>query len=83
MWIINHFKVLPTEARFKELTELQKNLIFVGYLEHPTSEQIHKACYGAEATKVTRVDEKSFEKLGYSQEQIAHIKEQAEIIDHA
>jgi len=83
LWIINHFKVLPTEDRFKELTELQKNLIFVGYLEHPTSEQLHSAHYGAETTKVTKADEKSFGELGYSQEQINRIREQAEIIDRA
>jgi len=69
--------VLPTDDRFKELSETQKNLLFVGYLEHPLSEDMHRG-YQKQDDAITEETETDFAKLGYLPEQIAHIKEQVE-----
>lgn len=70
--------MLPTEERFTKLTDLQKQLLFVGYLEHPTSEQLHAANWSADTDQVTDEDEEHFKDLGYTQEQIDRMKEQLE-----
>lgn len=74
LWVCHHFKVLPTESRFLRLSESQKNLLFVGYLENPTSEQMHEAHNATALVPITDEDAESFKRLGYSEEQIANMK---------
>ncbi len=80
VWICNHFKVLPTEHRFKELSEIQKHLLLVGYLESPTSEEMHAAYQQQDAAgaTITEEDEKDFKNIGYTEEQIERMKQQLE-----
>jgi hypothetical protein len=79
LWVCHHFRVLPTEERYKRLTDNQKNLLFLGWLELPTSEQI-KEWYTKKIGEpvVTEQDAKDFVKLGYSKSQIKRIREQLE-----
>ena len=79
LWVIHHFRVLPTEKRFKQLTDNQKYLLYIGWLELPTSDQIKK-WYDRKSDDpvITKDDAKNFEKLGYSKEQIKRMKEQLE-----
>jgi len=79
LWVINHFRVLPTDDRFKRLTENQKNLLFIGWLENPSSEQLKEWYDRKEDTPViTDEDAKNFEELGYRKEQIARMRDQLE-----
>ena len=77
LWICHHFRVLPTEERFKQLTENQKHLLYFSWLELPSSDQI-KMWHDKKAGEpiVTESDAKDFEKLGYTKAQIKRIKEQ-------
>jgi len=77
--VCHHFRVLPTEERYKRLTENQKYLLYIGWLELPTSDQI-KQWYVKKAGEpvVTEEDAKNFEKIGYSKAQIKRIREQLE-----
>lgn len=77
LWVCHHFRVLPTEDRFKRLTQRQKDLLYLGWLELPTSDQI-KSWYTQKQGEpvVTDSDAKNFKKLGYTGEQIKRIKEQ-------
>ena len=77
LWICHHFKVLPTEDRFKRLTPRQKDLLYVSWTELPTSDQIKKWHADKKGNPVvTGEDAKQFRKLGYTPEQIKRIKEQ-------
>ena len=79
LWVCHHFRVLPTEERYKRLTDNQKNLLFLSWLELPTSEQI-KLWYTKKIGEpvITEKDTKDFMKLGYSKAQIKRMKEQLE-----
>ena len=79
LWICNHFKVLPTEERFKKLTPNQKALLYTGWVELPTSDQIKKF-YDSKDTDpvITKSDETNFKALGYTPAQLKRMKEQLE-----
>lgn len=69
--------MLPTDDRFKRLTPRQKDFLYLGWLELPTSDQI-KEWYSKKKDDpvVTKEDAKNFQKLGYTAEQIKRMKEQ-------
>lgn len=77
--MIHHFRILPTDERYKQLTENQKYLLYFGWLELPTSDQI-KEYHTKKAGDplITDTDAKDFKKLGYSAKQIKRMKEQLE-----
>ena len=79
LWICHHFRVLPTDKRFKRLTENQKTLLFHGWTELPSSEQI-KRFYDKKSGDPVIDDtaEKNFKKLGYSSKQIQKMKGELE-----
>lgn len=71
--------MLPTEDRFKRLTASQKNLLWLGWTELPSSDQI-KQFYDKKSDDpvVTPEDEKQFKGLGYSSAQIKKIRGELE-----
>jgi len=77
LWVCHHFRVLPTEERYKRLTENQKYLLYIGWLELPSSEQM-KLWHDKKAGDpiITDEDAKNFKNLGYTKDQIKHMKEQ-------
>lgn len=79
IWICHHFRVLPTSPDFKQLTDNQKILLFYGWTELPTSDQI-KEMYDSreEDPVITKTDADNFRKRGYTEKQIAFMKEQLE-----
>lgn len=77
LWICHHFRVLPTEKRFKRLTEKQKVLLLHSWIELPTSEQLKAVNH--DESRLPAIDDTTEENLlnvGYTQEQIDTIKEQ-------
>lgn len=71
--------MLPTDDRFKRLTPNQKHLLFEGWLELPTSDQIkdyHTKKAGDPV--ITDEDADNFERMGYSKEQIKRMKHELE-----
>ena len=79
LWVCHHFRVLPTEERFKKLTERQKALLFQSWLELPTSGALKKWYAKRDSEPVvTDEDAKNFKNLGYTPEQIRRIREQLE-----
>ena len=77
LWIIHHFRVLPTDDRFQRLTENQKVLLFHGWTELPTSEQIKKFRDRKSGDPVIeKEDEANFKALGYTPTQLRRMKEQ-------
>jgi len=71
---------LPTDDRFKKLSYEQKNLLFTGFLELPTAEQM-KASYSAD-TRLPRIgveEEQNLKNLGYSDKSIDRIRDQLKL----
>lgn len=77
LWICNHFQVLPTDERFKTLTDRQKILLFQGYLETPTSGQIHESHMMQLKQEEIWNEQREMElkRMGYTLEQIERIKD--------
>ncbi len=77
LWICRKFKCLPTEDRFKEMTEHMKVLLFYGYLVSPDDEVIRQnyLSENEESLILTESDKDDFKKvLGYSEESIENIE---------
>ena len=78
LWILRKFNCLPTEQRFKELTEHQKVLMFYGYLSSPNDELIRDNYLHEseefESEVISDQDKVDFENLGYTEEQIENIE---------
>lgn len=68
--------MLPTEERFKRLTDLQKYFLFQGWLHQPTSDEVRFSFISEVLSKalVTKDDEENFMTLGYEAEQIERMK---------
>lgn len=79
MWVIHHFRVLPTEDRFKQLSDRTKLLLLYGWLNHPKSEDRH-AAYVKQMqdgqTKFTDEHAQALREQGMGDEQLAFIQEQ-------
>ena len=72
---MHHFQVLPTDERYKNLTERQKALLFHGWLHNARSDDLYR--YQREKDTepgITGDDEQDFRKAGYSTEQVNRIK---------
>jgi len=77
LWIIEHFRVLPTDERFKQLTEDQMELLFCYFLVSPTDEQYkeaHKRNLSKDEVIETFPKEK-LKEMGYTEEELENIKQ--------
>lgn len=84
MWVIHHFRVLPTDPRFERMTDRQKLLCLEGYLNLSTSDEVRLEHLNKLLTP--KVDETAAQGLmghGYSKEQVAEIqKELMKVAEH-
>lgn len=81
LWVCNYYRVLPTDERFKKLTEKQKGLLIKSFLEQPTDMELHMAYQ--ERQKRERefsLDYDSLRKSGFSEEQIGRMRREMEKI---
>lgn len=77
LWVCHHFRVLPTDDRYKRLTGNQKVLLFVGWKTLPSSDQIKQFFDRKDSDPaIDKTTASNFRKLGYSQAQIRRMKEQ-------
>lgn len=79
MWICHHFKVLPTDKRFKDLTENQKELLLAGFIENPTDKEIMQYYRNMSKELINEDDIIAFKEMGYTQEQIDRIQKNMQI----
>jgi len=78
LWVIEHFRVLPTDRRYKELLEDQIELLFCNFLSSPTSDDYRESYYrekSAEAV-VDSLPEEALKKMGYNEDDIKKIAEE-------
>ena len=55
--MINFFRVLPTDARYKELTEETKIFLFEMMLSSPTEDEIRKAYRKQQQAETMKIDD--------------------------
>jgi hypothetical protein len=73
---MEHFKVLPTDDRFKQLTDRQKELLWVGFL-NGGDDNAMRSNYQEQQRNDMEIDEQEEEdllKCGYTKEKIARMK---------
>jgi len=72
-----YFKVLPTDDRFQQLSDEQKQFLFYGYLNQPDPTRIRDA-YQSKVTSLITEDEKKNlkEVCGYSDDQIKYFEDE-------
>lgn len=73
--MIRHFRILPTDPRYKELTEEQCELLFLDFLNSPTDEECLQFYREKEESKavVEELPIEDLEEMGYSDEEIKNI----------
>jgi hypothetical protein len=77
VWTCLYFKVLPTDIKFRQMSEEQKMLLFVAFLETPSPEQMKMNYYKSiSGPKITPVTEKEFRSIGYSSKAISKMKDE-------
>lgn len=77
-WICDHYDVLPTEDRYKRLTDRQKYLLFQGFINRPSDADIHRAYQISQRLFISHEEEANWMKRGYSLEQIKRMKHEIE-----
>jgi hypothetical protein len=77
LWVVEHYRVLPTDPRYKELTDDQIELLFVNFLTTLTPDEQRRFYIQklAEEQEEAQFPVEEFKKLGYSEEQLAEIRE--------
>lgn len=85
LWIIRHFKILPTDQRFKDLSDKQKVLLLVSFFESPLDEWAYIAHQKSkyEGKAVDDATAENLKNLGYTQEQIERMREQLRLAAEA
>jgi len=75
LWLIEHFRILPTDKRYKKLSEDQIEILFCNFLSSPIDEE-YKNTYrkGMSKTDVIKTMPKEiFKEMGYSEEDMKKI----------
>lgn len=75
LWICNYYRVLPTDEKFKRLTERQKELLLFSFLEQPSEMELHYA-YRKRKEKEDQfsINYDNLRKRGYTEEQIRRMR---------
>ena len=86
LWTIEHFKILPTDERFKELSEETMELLFLSYLHGPFEEELKVLYYAEKSGAGTEegegvLTEELLKNLGYDEKDIKEINEAIAKID--
>ena len=76
LWLLNRYKVLPTEQRYKDLTDEQVEILFEYFLNFPDDELIKRRFVEGEIAKSKIPPREQFQKMGYSEDEIDGIIEE-------
>ena len=73
--------MLPTEQRFMELTDNQKMLLLVSYMENVSSEDLyayakHERLEKSQRIKIDNAESEGLKAVGYTDEQIERMNDQ-------
>lgn len=78
LWLIEHFRILPTDERYKKLSEDQIEILFCNFLSSPIDEE-YKNTYrqGMSKTDVIKsMPTELFKDMGYDENDIKQISQE-------
>ena len=81
LWVIEHFRVLPTDPRFKALDEDQMEVLFFHFINSGTDEQ-HRLAYHTKMSRKETIDtmpRNLMEDMGYTKEELEKITQELTI----
>jgi hypothetical protein len=78
LWVCHHFRVLPTDDRFKELSFRQKLLLFRSHEYLPTDDDLRYSSLVQRRARSESLPTGDLKRMGYTPEQIKRMKEQLE-----
>jgi len=73
LWVIEHFRILPTDKRFKRLRWDQVELLFINYISQPSDEQYRQTYIESKQKEVEEIPESSMLDMGYNEDEIKEI----------
>ena len=75
LWVVEHFRILPTDKRFKKLKWDQIELLFLNYISQPSDEQYRRLYLDSiEKEEIEdNLPKDKMEEMGYNPEEIAEI----------
>ena len=73
LWIIEHFRVLPTDKRYKLLNSDQIELLFLNYVSQPLCEQYRNSYLSEQDQKEKGLPEEILKEMNYTKEEIEEI----------
>jgi len=78
LWLIEHFRILPTDERYKKLSEDQIEILFCSFLSSPIDEEYRKTYRkGMSKTDVIKTMPKElFTEMGYSEKDMEQISQE-------
>lgn len=76
MWIVEHFRILPTDKRFKQLSLDQMELLYYSFLNMPLDDALRKYYYDNKEKEDTikSLPEEQLHRMGYSKDDIEKLK---------
>lgn len=76
LWICDRFKVLPTDDRYRLLSEEQKILLYTHYMEFATGEEARmlKIMQSREELTIDDEEARALMQAGYTKDQILRIR---------
>ena len=76
IWICTYYKKLPTEKAFQELSDEAKFLLFQGFLNSPSSEELKEHNMNRIKAEQEQFSNSALKKAGYTDEDIQMIRAQ-------
>jgi hypothetical protein len=73
LWVCEHFRVLPTEDRYKKLTDLQAGLLFSNWLNSVPDDTLRREYWSSISKKPKAPSREELAAIGYKPEQIDQI----------
>ena len=75
LWVIEHFRVLPTDRRYKKLTEEQIEILFCSFVSSPTDDEYKQAFRRGMSKKevIDTMPKELMEEMGYTEEDVQQI----------
>jgi len=73
LWVIEHFRILPTDKKYQDLTDLQAELLFLNFLKSP-DESFYKKAYQKKIKEdALELPAEKLKEMGYNEEELKQI----------
>jgi hypothetical protein len=76
LWVMDYFRILPTDPRMKQLTAEQAEILFLNHCSLPDDRSLKTAFREQKETEQALMEfpEEEFREMGYTDEEIEELK---------